>query len=112
MLTLNEYQDKAMSTAVYPGQNSPQGFIYTALGLNGEAGEVAEHAKKLLRDDNGEITPERRPKILKELGDQLWYIAACARELGFTLEEVAVGNNEKLADRAERGQLGGSGDDR
>lgn len=110
-MTLNEYQDKASETAVYPGRDSVNGLVYAALGL-GEAGEVQNKVKKILRDDNGVITPERILPIVKELGGNLWYISQCAHELGYTLEEVAQVNVGELADRKERGVLSGSGDDR
>lgn len=110
--TLNEYQAAATSTAVYPGRGSVLGLIYVSLKLNGEAGEVAENVGKSMRDDNSEITPERRRKLLLELGDTLWYLAAAASELGFSLEDVAKANVEKLLSRQERGTLQGSGDDR
>jgi NTP pyrophosphatase (non-canonical NTP hydrolase) len=125
-MTLNEYQHAAVGTAIYPGRHSALGLSYTALKLNGEAGEVAENVGKAIRDDafgqqievggggtvQTPLTAERREKLLKELGDTLWYIAACADEIGYTLESVAQENIEKLADRARRGVLGGSGDDR
>ena len=65
------------------------GSTYPALGLAGEAGEVAEHAKKAIRDDGGEVTDERRAAMTKELGDVLWYVAQLASELGLELEEIA-----------------------
>lgn len=76
------------------------------------AGRVSEHAKKALRDDDGKLTEERRKAVLKELGDVLWYVTACATEAGFSLREVAEANLAKLHDRAARGKLGGSGDER
>lgn len=124
MLTLNDYQAKALKTAVYPGQGSPMGLIYTALKGAGEAGEFAEHVGKAIRDDGlvdmvaydtvmfRNLSVERHEKLVKELGDQLWYVAAKARELGVTLEDVALINIEKLTDRNARGVLQGSGDSR
>jgi len=109
-LTFKDYQKIANSTAIYPRQG--ENFSYPALGLNGEAGEVAEHAKKAMRDDNDEITKERREKIKKELGDVLWYVAACCMELHLDMGEVAALNLDKLLDRKARGKLQGSGDDR
>lgn len=107
---LSEYQRQALTTAVYPRRKN--NLPYAALGLNGEAGEVAEHAKKMIRDDEGELTPERREKVRKELGDVLWYIAACADEAGLDLDDVAQANLDKLFDRQTRGVLNGAGDDR
>ena len=81
---------------------------YYALGLVGEAGEVAEKVKKVYRDkiriDN--------VAIAREIGDVLWYAARLAETLGMSLDEVARLNIEKLIDREMRGVLKGSGDDR
>lgn len=106
-----EYQGKAMSLAVYPGRGSGS-LIYPALGVAGEAGEVADKVKKVLRDDGGALSPEVKVALLKELGDVLWYITACADEMGYTLEDVADANIKKLTSRRDRGVLGGSGDER
>ena len=109
-MKLNEYQDKCKKTAVYPAKG--MNYSYPALGLVGEAGEVAEKIKKVIRDQDGVLTEENKTEIGKELGDVLWYIAIMADEMGLTLEEVAEGNLKKLWSRKERGVLGGSGDNR
>ena len=109
-MTFNEYQDEAMSTAIYPYKGA--NLSYPVLGLCGEAGEVAEHAKKVLRDDEGVITDARVDSMVKELGDVLWYVAAVAHELGVDLDYIANMNILKLKSRRERGVLGGSGSDR
>lgn len=113
-LSLDEYQARAKETAVYPGEDKIPGIgvIYCVLGLNGEAGEIAEHVKKILRDDSGLFTTTRTEAMRKEVGDCLWYIAMLADELGFNLSTVAEENLEKLASRQERGVLSGSGDER
>ncbi len=108
-ITLNEYQKKARTTALYP---QADGLSYTVLGLCGESGELAEKMKKCLRDDAGILTEERKLAMKKELGDVLWYVANLAHELDATLEEVAKGNLEKLFSRKQRGTLQGSGDER
>ncbi|HEX3509898.1 MAG TPA: nucleoside triphosphate pyrophosphohydrolase family protein [Solirubrobacteraceae bacterium] len=80
--------------------------------MAGEAGEVAEHAKKAIRDDGGVLSSERRAAMSKELGDVLWYVAQLASELDLDLDEIAGANLEKLLSRQRRGVLSGSGDDR
>jgi NTP pyrophosphatase (non-canonical NTP hydrolase) len=104
-----EYQRLSRRTAQYPRS---AWLAYPALGLAGEAGEVAEHAKKAIRDDSGTITDERRAAMAKELGDVLWYAAQLATELGLELDQVASENLEKLLSRQSRGVLSGSGDER
>lgn len=107
--TLNEYQKAALQTAIYPEDKK---IIYPALGLTGEAGEVADKVKKVYRDANGIYTDEIKQNIMKEVGDTLWYCAVMANDLGFTLEEVAQANIDKLASRYNRGKISGSGDER
>lgn len=108
-MTLNEYQSGALTTALYPREYA---IVYPTLGLNGEAGEVAEKVKKTIRDNGGEFSDEFRRAIAMELGDVMWYAATLANDLGFTLDEIAAMNLEKLRSRARRNCLNGSGDNR
>ena len=132
-MTFNEYQQFTKSVAIYeksidtlfpvgtlPNTNKVNKQLianrllklgYVALGL-GESGEVQGKVKKLIRDTNGQITLETVEAIVKELGDQLWYISELARQLGVTLEYIAGKNVEKLTSRNDRGMLSGNGDDR
>ena len=109
VVDLAEYQRLSRRTAEYPRE---AWLAYPALGLSGEAGEVAEHAKKAIRDDDGEVSEERRGAMAKELGDVLWYVAQLASELGLDLDEIAQTNLDKLLSRQRRGVLSGNGDDR
>ena len=109
-MTFADYQRGSRATAVYP--DAGDNLLYPTLGLCGEAGEVAEKVKKMVRDDGGELTPERREALAGELGDVLWYVAQLATEAGLELSEVAQGNLAKLRSRQERAVLQGSGDDR
>ena len=109
-MDLNSYQAAAKLTALYPDAGSNP--IYPTLGLSGEAGEVAEKVKKVLRDRGGDFDDQARAEIALELGDVLWYVAQLASELGYELDEVANQNLRKLRDRSARGQLKGSGDHR
>ena len=111
-MKLNDYQKATEETAVYPGKGKMEGLVYTVLGLNGEAGEVADKLKKLIRDKGGELSVHDTTALVKELGDVLWYVAQCADQLGFRLEAVANLNLQKLLDRKVRDMIGGSGDDR
>lgn len=112
-LTLDEYQREAFTVAKYPekGTGSLMTIVYCGLGL-GEAGEVQGKIKKIIRDNDGKMTLEVRDAIIGEVGDLLWYISALSTELGVTLDEVGRRNLEKLFDRANRGVIGGSGDNR
>lgn len=117
-MEFNDYQEAAARTAIYPGRGTLQGLAYSSLGL-GEAGEVQGKVKKLLRDKGlsmdtplSELSLEVRLAIAKELGDSLWYIAETANQLGFELNEIAQMNVYKLSERAQKGTLKGSGDDR
>jgi NTP pyrophosphatase (non-canonical NTP hydrolase) len=103
-MDFNKYQDRTQETAVYPEKDS---INYLTLGLNGESGEVAEKIKKSIRDDE-----ELNDELRDELGDVLWYLARLADELGFTLDEIANRNLDKLLDRKNREKIQGSGDQR
>ena len=96
IMDLNEYQCKARETALYP--NVGKNPIYPTLGLSGEAGEVADKVKKVLRDNNGLFDDESKESIKMELGDVLWYISQLSSELGFELESVALSNLNKLSE--------------
>ena len=109
-MLISDYQELSRRTATYPGAG--ENLVYPTLGLAGEAGEVAEKVKKLLRDDGGVMSNERRAALAGELGDVLWYVAQVATEAGLDLEEIAQGNLEKLLSRQQRGVLSGSGDAR
>jgi NTP pyrophosphatase (non-canonical NTP hydrolase) len=110
-MQLNEYQKKARETAHYPRQEGRE-WIYPALGLAGEAGEVADKIKKVLRDHDGIVSDDRREALKKELGDVLWYVAQLSTELNIELDDVAQTNLEKLFSRMERGVISGDGDNR
>lgn len=107
-MKLNEYQEKARETAIYPTLG--HAVVYPALGLAGEAGEVAEKVKKMCRDNNCVMTDEIRTQIALEASDVLWYVAAIASELNLSLQNIAELNIAKLNSRKIRGVLNGSGD--
>ncbi|SDE21898.1 nucleoside triphosphate pyrophosphohydrolase family protein [Nocardioides lianchengensis] len=106
----DDYQRAAMRTA--RDRDAPHEFVHLVLGLVGEAGEVAEKVKKLVRDKDGDLAQLDRDDMAAELGDVLWYAAVLADFLGLSLDDVAQRNIDKLADRQRRAVLGGSGDHR
>ncbi|HMR72647.1 MAG TPA: nucleoside triphosphate pyrophosphohydrolase family protein [Candidatus Saccharibacteria bacterium] len=110
-MTLNDYQTQARTTFTIENDLTRQ-VTYLALGLNGEAGEVAEKIKKILRDTDVDFKKLNLDDIKKELGDVLWYVSTLSNILGLELEDVAKTNLEKLSSRKERGALQGSGDNR
>lgn len=113
-MDLNEYQLLAQGTAVYPERGS--NMVYPALGLVGEAGEVAEKVKKQWRNngtmDGTRLDYDTKVKLVNEMGDVLWYLAALASELRMDLDTVAQLNLDKLHDRMGRGVIKSSGDSR
>lgn len=110
-MTFDDYQAKALTTLLTTN-DSFKDLLHGVLGLNGEAGEVAEKLKKIIRDKNSIVSDEDKQELKKELGDVLWYIAVVAEELGLSLNDVAEANIAKLADRKSRNKLQGSGDNR
>ena len=109
-MNFTEYQNLALATAIYPKKYET---IYPALGLCGEAGEVAEKVKKSIRDGLHNWPDEQfKEELTKELGDVLWYISALASDLDISLNEIAESNLQKLASRKKRNKIGGSGDNR
>lgn len=86
--------------------------MHLVLGLVGEAGEVAEKVKKLIRDQDSDLARLDRDDMAAELGDVMWYTAVLANFLDLSLNDVAQRNIDKLADRQRRAVIGGSGDNR
>ena len=108
-MKINEYQLKALETAIYSEDCK---IIYPALGLTGEAGEVSDKVKKVIRDNDRVFSSEKKLEIAKELGDVQWYIATMAHDLGYSLEEICQMNIDKLQSRKERHCINGNGDNR
>lgn len=113
-MDMEEYQATAMQTAIYP-----DALIYPMLGLQGEVGELSEKLKKFFRDNDYEVQMEDcveempaqlRYEMALECGDILWYLTAISSDLGYSLEEIASLNLEKLEGRVSRNTLRGSGD--
>lgn len=111
-MDIQDYSERAALTAVYPGKGtaSDSALAYVSLGLTGEAGEVANKVKKILRGDG--FSWDNRDALVSELGDVLWYVAALARELQVPLDSVARINLRKLEERTANGTIKGNGDNR
>ena len=106
----DDYQKSCKKTAVYPkiGKN----FTYPTIGLMGEAGEVANKVKKIIRDDKGKITKTRLEEVKAEMGDMMWYVAQLSTELGLKLSDVITYNLAKITKRQKENKIHGSGDNR
>lgn len=101
---INDYQHEAMSFRLESADEA-----YALFGLVGEVGELYGFIAKVIRDGARE---DQQEYVKKELGDILWFLAAIAHDHGLQLDEIAMGNLEKLRSRAERGVIQGSGDNR
>ncbi|NBW20345.1 MAG: hypothetical protein EBR82_71495 [Caulobacteraceae bacterium] len=108
-MTLNEYQRSARSTAQYPKHMA---LPYVFLGLSGEAGEICNKYKKIIRDKNNKLEDEDVRQIQMELGDVMWYLAAAHDALGLEMEQTMALNLNKLSLRQKRGKIAGDGDER
>ena len=121
-MELNEYQKRAMSTCMPSCEN----ISYMLLNLVGEVGEFASKVAKHIRKGHYSImdsniangsniddleNPEKAlDELKKELGDILWQTAGLAHVMGWPLEDVGLGNLDKLAKRKEAGTIVGDGD--
>lgn len=132
-MELNEYQKRAMKTCMPTCRN----FGYMMLNLVGEVGEFSGKVAKAIRKDlvfighpttgmkkneesnlcNGKksdvfIHAELKEEMEKEAGDILWQLSGLCEIMGWSLEDVAKMNLEKLASRKKRGVIDGNGDNR
>ncbi len=123
-MDLNEYQNKAMATCLPTCDN----VSYMLMNLVGEVGELASKIAKDIRKGNvvigrgidNDLVPlmpfdewmDRQEEYKKEAGDIVWQIAGFCHTMGWDLEDVGLGNLEKLADRKRRDKIDGDGDNR
>ena len=123
-MTLNEYQEQAMTTCLPEAEN----FTYMMLNLVGEVGEFAGKVAKAIRKGQYKTKPNGnlcaaislsmedhinlRDELAKEAGDILWQLSGLCSVMGWRLEDIAQQNLDKLADRKFRQVIDGSGDDR
>jgi NTP pyrophosphatase (non-canonical NTP hydrolase) len=110
-MTFDEYQKKAATTIISTGDELKD-RLHWVLGINGEAGEIAEKIKKIIRDQDGVMSEADKAELGKEIGDVLWYLAIFARHLDLSFDDIAQANITKLASRKQRGVLKGKGDNR
>lgn len=108
-MKFEEYAEAAAETAIYPATHR---ILYPALGMAGEAGEVANKVKKIIRDGIDNQPETWREDLADEIGDVLWYCAALAKDLNIPLSVIAAKNRDKLMARKQKGTIGGSGDKR
>lgn len=107
--TVKWFEDACADVSVYPRDRALE---YVLLGLSGEAGELCNKYKKILRDDDSKLSDEKRLALIDEAGDVAFYLARLAFELGSNLDEVMLANVVKLRSRKSRGVISGSGDGR
>lgn len=122
-MELKTYQEKAMTTCMESSNN----FSYMFLNLVGEVGEFASKVAKALRKETGMMdgpnfyfykhqeegmpsSKELSTELMKEAGDILWQLSGLCTVMGWSLEEVAQMNLDKLAARKVAGTIDGSGD--
>lgn len=127
-MKLNEYQKRAMTTCMPSSEN----FSYMMLNLVGEVGEFASKVAKQIRKENIKIGwwekgeeanennliptgsffewDETNEELKKEAGDILWQLCGLCSVMGWSLEDVAQVNLDKLAARKEAGTIDGNGD--
>lgn len=108
-MDFNKYQETAVETAIYPDTHR---ILYPALGMAGEAGEVANKVKKIIRDGTENMPDDWKDQLASEIGDVLWYCAALANDIGMPLSLIAAQNRDKLLERKQKGTISGSGDKR
>lgn len=111
-MDFNEYQKIASTTAHFNEENEMYKLMYVTMGVAGETGELVEKVKKLIRNDKGVLTEEKRAGIVAEMGDVLWYLSQLSALLDVPFEAAAQANVQKLKDRAARGVIKSEGDNR
>ena len=111
-MDFDRYQRLANRTGNFTGKQAEFSLMYLGLGVTSEAGEIADKIKKVIRNDDGTMSREKREAILFEMGDVLWYLSQLARHFDVPFSKVANMNIKKLADRAKRNVIASNGDTR
>ena len=110
-MNFDDYQKRALTTVI-KSDSEFRDLLHWVLGINGEAGEIAEKIKKIIRDKSGEVSDQDKIDLAAEIGDVLWYLAVFSHHLGISFDEIAKQNLAKLKSRKDRGVIQGSGDKR
>ena len=79
-------------------------LLTAAVGISAEGGEFMEIVKKMLFQGKP-WTDDNRDHLIIELGDVLWYVMQACKALDISIEEVVVGNVEKLKKRYPGGEF-------
>lgn len=109
-MNLNDYQQLALRTA--SPKDKKNELFHLLLGLSGEAGEIAEKTKKIIRDHDSDFSKLDLDDLKKELGDVLWHVAVIGDYFDIPLNDIGDANIKKLVSRLKRGTIAGSGDNR
>lgn len=115
-MSLADYQRQAMTTCM----NSCDNYSYMFLNLVGEVGELASKVSKAIRTGHANINDNKldfdsinmKQEMMLEAGDVLWQLSGLCSAMGWSLEEIAQMNLDKLKSRQERGVIAGNGDHR
>ena len=110
-MTFDEYQKKALTTLLSTGDEFKD-LAHFVSGLTAESGEVAGKLQKIIRDKEGEVSEQDKVEIAKELGDVLWYLSVLTHHIGFSFDDLAKQNIEKIKYRQKNNLIKGSGDNR
>lgn len=102
-MNASKYQQQAARTLIdAPDFEIPDNeimLVWNAIGLAGEAGEVCELVKKGVFHQHG----IDREKMVKELGDVLWYVSALCTKLDMDMGVIMEVNIRKLQERYPQG---------
>jgi len=93
-VTIDEYAEWAAAIARVSATPTTERLSYLGLGLTAEAGEVADHIKKRLRDGGLD-----EAGLIDELGDVIYYWACLCAASGKEPSEVLAASKSKIGHR-------------
>lgn len=94
----NDYQQQALTTAIYPVDREVD---YTIIGLGSEIGELAEVYAVAKKGFYGQLDGSDTKNALSECGDVFWYVAAAADALNMRLEWVLQQTTTEIHHRSK-----------